>query len=373
MVMHNPENERLKRRYFTYLREAKRLDDSTLDGVSQALHRFELYTRFKDFKSFRIEQAVGFKHHLADQQSERSGQPLSKATLSRTLNALKGLFRWLAGQPGFRSRLSYSDAEYFNLSEKDARIAMAHRDTPVPTLQQIHYTLSQMPIGTDIQKRDRALIAFTLLTGARDGAIASFRLRHIDLVEGMVFQDARDVRTKFSKTFSTWFFGVDGEALAIFTDWVHFLKSERLWGGDDPLFPATRIINGKDHAFEQAGLDRRHWSNAGPIRKVFRSAFEAAGLPGFNPHSFRKTLVRLGQERCKTPEDFKIWSQNLGHEEVLTTFQSYGKVEPRRQAEVIKGLGAPPNPAAVPTEDLPRLFQKFLEEQAKRQKKKDED
>ena len=44
--------------------------------------------------------------------------------------------------------------------------------------------------------------------------------------------------------------------------------------------------------------------------------FEQAGLPYFNPHSFRKTLVQLGETTCQSPEEFKAWSQNLGHEGV---------------------------------------------------------
>jgi len=63
-------------------------------------------------------------------------------------------------------------------------------------------------------------------------------------------------------------------------------------------------------------MDRRHWTTATPIRTIFREAFEGAGLPYFNPHSFRNTLVRLGQDVCQTPEQFKAWSQNLGHEGV---------------------------------------------------------
>jgi hypothetical protein len=35
-------------------------------------------------------------------------------------------------------------------------------------------------------------------------------------------------------------------------------------------------------------------------------------LPYFNPHSFRKTLALLGGRICKTPEEYKAWSQNLG-------------------------------------------------------------
>ena len=63
-----------------------------------------------------------------------------------------------------------------------------------------------MPADTEIEKRNRALVAFTLLTGARDSAIASMKLKHVDLNAGCVNQDAREVQTKFSKTFSTFFF-----------------------------------------------------------------------------------------------------------------------------------------------------------------------
>lgn len=37
-----------------------------------------------------------------------------------------------------------------------------------------------------------------------------------------------------------------------------------------------------------------------------------------------------------TPEEIKAWSQNLGHEGVLTTFTSYGKVPVHRQGELIR-------------------------------------
>jgi len=97
-----------------------------------------------------------------------------------------------------------------------------------------------------------------------------------------------------------------------------------------------------------AGLTRKHWSNATPIRTIFRKAFANAGLPYFNPHSFRNTLVQLGQDICKTPEQFKAWSQNLGHEKVLTTFISYGEVACQRQREIIRDLAMPQR--AVPTD-----------------------
>ncbi len=167
------------------------------------------------------------------------------------------------------------------------------------------------------------------------------KLKHVNLVAGCVDQDAREVQTKFSKTFTTYFFPVGDEILRIVAEWVAFLRKELLWGNDDPLFPATRIELGPLRQFEAVGLERAHWSSAARIRTIFRDAFASAGLPYFNPHSFRNTLVRLGQAVCQTPEEFKAWNQNLGHDKVLTTFLSYGQVESPRQGEIIRGLATP--------------------------------
>src|SRR5712691_2269069 len=161
MRTHNPDNERIKRAYFTYLVEAQGFSEATLDGVAKAINRFESYTKFRGFKTFHIEQAKGFKASLAEQMSLRTKDRLSKATLYATLTALKRFFIWLAGQPGYKSRVSYSDAEYFNLSTKETRIAKAHRDARVPTLEQIRHVIRTMPAGTEIERRDRALVAFT--------------------------------------------------------------------------------------------------------------------------------------------------------------------------------------------------------------------
>ena len=278
---------------------------------------------------------------MAEQKAQRSGEKLSKATLHSTSASLKAFFHWLAGQPGYKSRLEYSDADYFNLSEKEVRVATARRDQVGPTVEQVKHVILSMPTTSPIEKRNRALMAFTLLTGARDSAIASMKLKHVDLAQGSVFQDARDVKTKFSKTFTTHFFPVGNDVSDILKDWVAFLQVDLLWGNNDPLFPATRIEVGATRKFEAVGLDRAHWRSAAAIRGVFKAAFINAGLPYFNPHSFRNTLVRLGQDLCKTPEEFKAWSQNLGHDKVLTTFISYGQIDGHRQGEIIRELRNP--------------------------------
>jgi len=335
MKNHNPNNERIKRKYLIFLKEAKRQNESSIDSVAQAISHF---------KTFHFEQAVGFKKHLSKQNSQRTGTPLSKSTLNSTLRHLKDFFQWLAMQQGYKSRINYTDTEYFNLSEKDTAIATANRSKPIPTVEQILHVIKLMPNNTAVEKRDRSLIAFTLLTGARDKAIASLKLKHINLDNNSVFQDAREVKTKFSKTSTTFFFPVDDLFRQFFCDWVNYLKNELLFSNDDPLFPKTKIAQGDGNKFQYTSLSKEHWQTTTPIRAIFSKAFNAAGLPYFNPHSFRKTLASLGETMSPNAEVFKAWSQNLGHVGVLTTFFSYGEVQPQRQAEIFKQFRTPSAP-----------------------------
>ena len=91
--------------------------------------------------------------------------------------------------------------------------------------------------------------------------------------------------------------------------------------------------------FTANGLKPKHWSTASPIRDIFRKAFENANFPYYNPHSFRHTLVQLGYSVCKKDfEALKAWSQNLGHESMLTTLCSYVEKGWHRQEELLKNL-----------------------------------
>ena len=106
----------------------------------------------------------------------------------------------------------------------------------------------------------------------------SFKLKHIDLDNGRVDQDARHVGTKRAKTFSTWFFPVGDEVHKLVADWVTFLRTERGFGPEDPLFPKTCVEAGPDLKFRAVGLDRAHWANTNAVRTIFRDAFRRVGL-----------------------------------------------------------------------------------------------
>jgi integrase len=208
-----------------------------------------------------------------------------------------------------------------------------------------------MPFETVIERRNRALVTFATITGIRDRALVSLSLRHIDLTKSppLVRQEPDSVATKFSKSINTYFYPLGDDLTEIVLHWIDELRLTHLFAPNDPVFPRTRVQQGEGRSFRAAGIEPIHWSDAAPVRAVFRKAFGSAGLTYFPPHSIRHTLGHLMQTVCQTPEQLKAWSQNLGHENIATTLTSYGAIDPHRQGEVIAGISLAPD---VSKEDL---------------------
>ena len=340
----NPPNERIKRDYFRFLKEARGKSESTVDAVRKAVARFEDYTGARDFKTFRREQAIGFKERLAETSGQRTGESLSLSTQSSTLGMLREFFTWLAWQPGFKSKIHVPDIEYFSPSIRNSAAARAVKLREFPSVEQVRAVIANMPTGNVVDRRNRALIAMTLLTGIRDRAMVSLSLRHIDMTKSppLVRQEPDRVETKFAKSINTYFFPVGDDLKQIVADWVDELRTQRLFGPNDPLFPRTKVGVNDDTTFCATGVERVPWSDASPVRTIFRQAFARAGLPYYPPHSLRHTLGHLMQAVCRSPREIKAWSQNLGHESVATTLTSYGTIDPHQQGEVIGAISLEP-------------------------------
>lgn len=263
----NEENERIKRKFLGFLKHAKGQDEKSLDKTVAAILKFEENTKFKSFRLFHIEQAGKFKLYLEKARHPKTGKPLSLSTIDSTLRLVKAFFHWLAGQPGFKSRISYPDVEYFNNNSKNARAAQAQRHIPYPSMEQAFHAFQGMPNFSELEKRDKALFAFFMLTAARDGAVASLRLKHINLFDGHVFQDGRNVKTKNSKTIDTWFYPVNNEYKECFEEWVEYLRKDRLFGPEDALFPKP-TVSLTDGRFAVSGLSRDTYSSASKLARV---------------------------------------------------------------------------------------------------------
>jgi site-specific recombinase XerD len=173
MQTHHPDNERIKRRYLIHLKETRGFSEHSLDQVAKAIVRYESYTRLQDFRSFNVERVKAFKEFLSVQDAVRTHERLSSGTIYSTLHALRSFFQWLSGQRRYKAGFQAGDWDYFNPANSTTSIAKAHRPSRAPTISQIRHVLKDMEGTSHVARRDRALVAFLIVTGARCSAFAS--------------------------------------------------------------------------------------------------------------------------------------------------------------------------------------------------------
>lgn len=335
MTKHTSDNLRIKRKYLVWRKDSKGLSDASVDKSAAAISRYEAFLNGKDFRCFHSERARSFKRHLSSQQNQRNGSKLSASTINGTLREVSAFLNWLADQPGYKSKVTRSDIAYLSPDRKSDAARRTSCWKPHPSPAQACKLLANMPADTVLQRRDRAFIAFLFLTGSREGAAITIRLGHVDLDYACVHFDGRSVDTKFGKTFTTAFFPMPAPCEQILRVWIAELREEHRFSDSDPLFPKTRVGVGPERKFIALGILRSPWSSPSSAAKIFKQAFVDADLPPFSPHRVRDTLAELAKDHCRTPEDYKAWSQNMGHEDVLTTFRSYGSVAPGRQVDLM--------------------------------------
>lgn len=335
MAKRNSDNLQIKRKYLVWRKDAKGLSDASVDKAAAAISTYEAFLDGKDFRSFHSERAGSFKRRLASRQNPRTGTKLSAASVNGTLREISTFFHWLADQPGYKSKISRPDIAFLTPDRKSETARRTSCWKPHPSPAQVRKVLGEMPRQTVLQRRDRALVAFLVLTGSREGAAISLRLGHIDLSLSCVHFDGRTVDTKFGKSFTTGFFPIGPPCEQIIREWISELRTEHQFSDSDPIFPKTRVGVGATRRFEALGVERAPWASPSSAAKIFKQAFVDAGQPPFSPHRVRDTLAELARDHCRTPEDYKAWSQNMGHDDVLTTFRSYGSVAPGRQVDLM--------------------------------------
>ena len=327
---YNPVNEVLKKQYEEALLHGKCRDPKTVRAVWNNLNVFEDFTGHEDSKAFKA---------WMEKQKNKDGELLSISTVRSTLNNVREFFEWLAIHPQYIKKIDGRAVQYLRLSDNANRAARASREKTPPTLEELKKALKSMPYNTDIEKRDRAIFAFMIITCVRDDALVSLKRKHVNADDRTVWQDPKLVRTKGRKGIVTRFVSqVMPLAEEIVLDWLKYIDEALDFKGNDPLFPKTLVQSSAETmCFEAQGLSREHWANAGPVREVFKAAFNAVGLPYYNPHLFRKTICKWGLKNLNQYE-YKALSQNIGHEHAMTTYNSYSPLQEHEQIEAIANI-----------------------------------
>lgn len=332
-------NEIVKRKYFKRMREAKGYSESTICAIEVALWDYEECSKDEDYRNFNSHKAKGFKNWLANKN--RNGKPLSLRTQYNRLRHLRQFFVWLSGQNGYKSKIDVYDTEYLNLTKKQRKEATSPSYPEYPSLEEVKKMCSSIKVKNDIDRRDRALIAFTLLSGMRDDAIVSLSMGSFDPNKLTVSQDpSKGVRTKFSKHIDTTLFKFDETLLEYFLDWYKYLKEIKGYKGNDPIFPKSKLeqISKNNRTFSATTVEPKTWKSASAMRKIFKERAINAGVQYYSPHKFRHLAVRLSTDHCKSAEQLKAVSQNLGHEHVGTTLLTYGRIHVPQVRNIISDM-----------------------------------
>ncbi len=343
MSKYKGKNERMKRKYLSWLQEAEGYSEATVRAIEKAIWKYEEFTKDADYRNFDENSARQFKKYLATNKNERTQNVLSLKSQYDVLRHVNNFFMWLSGQPGYKSRVSSYDVQFLKLSKADSRKATAPALPDYPSVEYVKKLCSSIEGDDEIAMRDRAMIAFTLLTGMRDQAIITLPLGCFDAEKLVVHQEPdKGVHTKFSKQIVTKMFEFDETLVKYVLDWHEYLIKEKLFTHKDPLFPRTLLEQegGTLLAFVVKGVEPRFWKSADPIRKVFKKRCNDAELDYYSPHKYRHTHISEAFSRAETVEELKAISVSVGHENLSTTFFGYGRMDFDRATEIIANMNA---------------------------------
>lgn len=325
---YHPDNERAKYQYRQHLRGVGQKDIKTIISYLKHIREYEIFMDFAGFDKFNGHFAGKYVQWLFNQN-------YSLSFISDNIRALKDFLTWLERQRGYRSKIQYNDIDYLNISHNQRKTAKAKEYQRSYSYEQIIQTIRNMPCDTLLQKRNRAIISLQALCTLRISELRTVKIKNIIQEDGVYFVHVcpKSMEVKFAKTRHVVFIPLPDDIIANIIEWRNYLLSIG-FSDADPLFPKIDSKFGKTNMLETKISKGEIKSNT-TIRDVFQTAFTEAGFDYIRPHSFRATLARYAQ--TQSPAFYNAVRQNLGHESIDTTMNSYGNLSVIDQMKIISG------------------------------------
>ena len=234
----NKNNERLIHDLIIY---CHRFNSKTTDAILITAREMEAFLGNKDFKSYTVEDIDRYRSDLRRRANCAEPDRLSSSTLRHRASHARRILNWLINQNGME-RLPRSLPEYIVLSKAVTARSFAPEPKRYPTDEEAVLLVSRMPIKSFVQRRDRAIVATSLLLGTRADATASLLFKHIDLQSRCAYQIATESRIKNCKTQTTYFFPGDPIFEQTVKNWIEELIRFGATG-DDALFPPDQALD----------------------------------------------------------------------------------------------------------------------------------
>lgn len=325
-------NDRILHHWLVY---AGRYDEKTVDAHLTAIRDFERFLAGKAFNRVATDDVAAWRADLIRRCATLADAGgLSRSTVRHRASHLRTFFQWLSEQSGFRHLIAVIG--YFALPRRVQNSGELEPQREYTTLNEAVVMLNGLPSTTLKARRDRAIFATAFVAGLRKSALIALRLQHIDLEGKQVLHDGRNLGAKNGKSFIVDWFPRTEPFQTVIWAWYAEVSAMGL-RGDDALFPDMRVID------RCRGLSAPDRPPIPPMRtpvvvdQVFLQA-SAGRKRRFTPHSARDTLAALGDQLCRTSEERKAWSLNLGHASEAITWRHYGRVTDTRKAVIFSGF-----------------------------------
>ncbi len=315
--------------YLQYLREVKcNVEATVIRRRSQLRHWLE----WADGTIFPEAPAIRpiFPVYLRSARNDDSDTPLAVSARKANCGVVRRFLWWAKREYPRRYRpIQENWIETIVVHERETCLN-AHDLYTISELE----TLVTLPTTTLTEQRDQAAIAFLFLSGARSGAFVSLPICAVDLENKSVHQlPELGVNTKFGKSAITYLLDVPSVPSlfdAIYR-WDQLVR-EKL--PPDALWYATVTRDGTDFT----GKKHPGSGRGKAVRTGLKRLCDRANIPYRPPHTLRHLHVSYAAELATSIGEMKAVSQNVMHEDIMTTLNVYARLSSSAVEEKIAGL-----------------------------------
>ncbi|KIN73558.1 tyrosine-type recombinase/integrase [Sulfitobacter guttiformis] len=327
-------NDRIIHRWQIY---AGRYSEKTVVRHLAAIRYFESFLEGKLFAKLTTDDFASVREDLKRRANLDSTDSMSASSIKHTVSHLVMFFDWLLCQDGYR-RLPKDFAGYLKLPRAVIARSAQVKQKQFPSLPEAEELLDAMPSRSLLDQRARALFALPFLGALRADTLVSLQIKHLDIEQRMILQDASVVRAKGGKSLSIMWFKIPVAFEVAVLTWVETLQGLG-FREDDALFPDAKYLKHRIVVAGRAAVSVPVMATAHAVTAAFDIACRKSDIK-YTPHAAKHTIGAERDIRALTQEERKAWSLNMGHDSEHTTEQHYGTMSDNKRFEVLENIGS---------------------------------
>lgn len=296
-------NVRLYKRYFDY-RKRCGFSVKTIKKSQQAIRHLDNYLEGKSLYNVIPDDFNDFRTYLSDQTYR--GKKISSNTVVNVMSQLKLFFKFIGGLSEFSDIINQELMGTWSLSpsEKQTLKNVGKKIKKFPTQDHINKAISSIDKTKAVNRRNKSLIVYCFLTGARISAAITMKIGLVDTEKRIVTQDPEQgVETKRRKLIITTIPKLNEKYFQILIKWIQELRNVG-FNDDSPLFPVA--LTDKKEGMLEFDISKeftKEFLSLSTAEAIIKKLFTDAGYSDYHPHSLRDSHIHYTNEMATTPND----------------------------------------------------------------------